>query len=145
MTIGERLKEERERLGFTQPAFAGLAETTKKSQIDYEKDLTQPKAGYLAAIAKVGANIQYIVTGEREAQLSVSLAPDEQLLLDRYRSSSQALKDASIRVLLGGSEGKPSRTVSQVIHGEVGQVNKGSTNTGSITIHMGGDRKPKGE
>lgn len=63
MTIGQRLKEERERLGFTQPAFAELAGTTKKSQIDYEKDLTQPKAGYLASIAKAGADVSYIVTG----------------------------------------------------------------------------------
>jgi len=63
VTIGQRLREERERLGYTQPAFAELAGTTKKSQIDYEKDLTQPKAGYLAAIATVGADINYIVTG----------------------------------------------------------------------------------
>lgn len=64
VSIGARLKEERERLGFTQPAFAELAGTTKKSQIDYEKDLTQPKAGYLAAIAEAGADISYIVTGK---------------------------------------------------------------------------------
>ncbi|WP_228269064.1 XRE family transcriptional regulator [Acinetobacter junii] len=61
--IGARLKEERERLGYTQPAFAELAGTTKKSQIDYEKDSTQPKASYLASIAECGADILYIVTG----------------------------------------------------------------------------------
>lgn len=65
MTIGQRLREERERLGYTQPAFAEFASTTKKSQIDYEKDLTQPKAGYLASIAEAGADISYIVTGKR--------------------------------------------------------------------------------
>ncbi|AYO54934.1 XRE family transcriptional regulator [Acinetobacter wuhouensis] len=65
MTIGQRLKEERERLGFTQPSFAELASTTKKSQIDYEKDLTQPKANYLASIAEAGADVNYIITGKR--------------------------------------------------------------------------------
>lgn len=65
VTIGQRLREERERLGYTQPAFAELASTTKKSQIDYEKDLTQPKAGYLASIAEAGADINYIVTGNK--------------------------------------------------------------------------------
>ncbi len=75
MTIGARLKEERERLGYTQPAFAELAGTTKKSQIDYEKDTTQPKASYFASIAEIGADILYIVTGKslialREAQKS---------------------------------------------------------------------------
>lgn len=65
MTIGQRLREERERLGFTQPSFAEIAGTTKKSQIDYEKDLTQPKANYLASIAEAGADVNYIITGKR--------------------------------------------------------------------------------
>lgn len=65
MSIGQRLREERERLGYTQPVFAELASTTKKSQIDYEKDITQPKASYLADIAQVGADINYIVTGQK--------------------------------------------------------------------------------
>lgn len=68
MSIGQRLREERERLGFTQPAFAEIANTTKKSQIDYEKDITQPKAGYLADIAQAGADINYIVTGQKTSR-----------------------------------------------------------------------------
>lgn len=100
MSIGERLKEERERLGFTQPAFAALAGTTKKSQIDYEKNLTQPKAGYLAAIAEAGADVQYVVTGVRSASV---LDSEEKVLLERYRASTRALKDAALRVLLGGA------------------------------------------
>lgn len=119
MSIGERLREERERLGFTQPSFAGLAETTKKSQIDYEKDLTQPKAGYLAAIAKVGADVQYIVTGVRSG---TGLARDEEELLSRYRSASLELKAAAIGALTAGA--KPSSDgsrKSQVFHGSVGQ------------------------
>lgn len=79
VTIGQRLREERERLGYTQPAFADLAGTTKKSQIDYEKDLTQPKAGYLAAIATAGADIGYIVTGtptKREPNPHLGEGPD---------------------------------------------------------------------
>lgn len=76
MTIGQRLREERERLGYTQPAFAELASTTKKSQIDYEKDLTQPKAGYLASIANAGADINYIVTGHRLKKQKSNLIED---------------------------------------------------------------------
>jgi transcriptional regulator with XRE-family HTH domain len=106
VSIGERLREERERLGFTQPAFAGLAETTKKSQIDYEKDITQPKAGYLAAIAKVGADVQYIVTGVKS---TVALTPDERLLVERYRQSPQPLKDAALRVVLGDGNEQPKQ------------------------------------
>lgn len=97
MTIGARLKEERERLGFTQPAFAGLSETTKKSQIDYEKDLTQPKAGYLAVIAKVGADVQYIVTGVRS---NSALAADEQMLVDGYRALDSATRRRTLAFVL---------------------------------------------
>lgn len=97
MTIGARLKEERERLGFSQPNFSGLAGTTKKSQIDYEKDITQPKAGYLEVIAKVGADIEYIVTGKR----SVGMLPtEEQLILERYRQANQTLKTQILMLLL---------------------------------------------
>lgn len=65
VTIGDRLKEERNRLGMSQPDFAALAGTTKKSQITYEKGV-MPDAAYLAAIAKAGADIQYIVTERRQ-------------------------------------------------------------------------------
>lgn len=76
MTIGQRLKEERERLDFTQTSFAELAGTTKKSQIDYEKDLTQPKANYLASIAEAGADINYIITGIKAIKSQKSDLPD---------------------------------------------------------------------
>lgn len=137
MTIGERLKEERERLGFTQPAFAGLAETTKKSQIDYEKDMTQPKAGYLAAIAKVGADVQYIVTGVR---CLATLSPDESELLERFRSAPLAVKAAAIGALTAGGESQ-SRIAKQVFHGAVGQaVEGGITNSGPTTFNVGRDK-----
>ncbi|MDH4869836.1 XRE family transcriptional regulator [Pseudomonas sp. BN515] len=121
MTIGARLKEERERLGFTQPAFAGVAETTKKSQIDYEKDLTQPKAGYLAAIARLGADVQYIVTGER---CPSSLTPDENELVDCFRCAPLAVKAATLAGLKAGAN-PPSNTEQQ---GARTQVVTGSGN-----------------
>jgi len=64
VTIGNRLKEERARIGMNQPDFAALAGTTKKSQITYEKGV-MPDAAYLAAVAGAGADVQYIVTGVR--------------------------------------------------------------------------------
>lgn len=141
VSIGERLREERERLGFTQPAFAGLAETTKKSQIDYEKDLTQPKAGYLASIAKVGADVQYIVTGVRSA---ATLGQDETDLLERYRSAPLAVKAAAVAALTAGStaEKKAARR-EQVFHGNVGSVTKveGNLDQRGLRISVGKKKK----
>lgn len=134
MTIGARLKEERERLGFTQPAFAGLAETTKKSQIDYEKDLTQPKAGYLAAIAKVGADVQYIVTGIR---CPGALSGDESELVARFRKAPLAVKASALAGLAAGAE-PPSKGAKQVFHGSVGQVVEGPiTNEAGVSFNFG--------
>lgn len=65
MTIGNRLKEERERIAMTQPAFAEYANTTKKTQIDYEKDKTPPKGSYLAKVAELGVDVGYVITGLR--------------------------------------------------------------------------------
>lgn len=85
VTIENRLKEERLRLGFNQPNFAGLAGRTKKTMIDYEKGISSPDAKFLAAIAAVGADVQYILTGIRTTPAQTDLNPREIALLDNYR------------------------------------------------------------
>jgi DNA-binding XRE family transcriptional regulator len=62
---GCRLKEERERLGLSQTAFAALGGASKGSQILYEKGKPCP-SDYLSAIAAHGADVLYILTGRRE-------------------------------------------------------------------------------
>jgi transcriptional regulator with XRE-family HTH domain len=65
MSIGQRLKEERERLNLSQTALAEAAGTTKQTQFAYETDRTPPKASYLAAVAPYGVDVAYVVTGQR--------------------------------------------------------------------------------
>lgn len=64
--IGSRLKEERDRLGLSQTAFAGLASTSKSTQIRYESD---EGAGldvtYLKAIQAAGVDVEYVLTAGR--------------------------------------------------------------------------------
>jgi transcriptional regulator with XRE-family HTH domain len=138
VTIEERLKEERKRLGFNQPDFAALAGKVKKTLIDYEKGVTSPDAKFLASIAAAGADVQYILTGIRS---SAMLVPDERLLLDRYRTSPQELKDAALRVLLNGSQSQPPNA-KFIVHGNIGQ--SVDTQTAShFTIDMRKERKKK--
>ena len=73
MSIGARIKSERERLGYTQEAFAGLGGAAKQSQIAWEQDRTKPNAGVLAAWSDVGADVLYIVTGHRSAGVDMTL------------------------------------------------------------------------
>ena len=65
VSLGERLREERERLGMSQTQFGDLAQVTKKSQMLYEGDQRSPKADYLTAIASQGVDVQYVLTGNR--------------------------------------------------------------------------------
>ncbi len=85
-TIGQRLLEERKRLGFNQTKFAALGGAAKRTIIDWEKDVAYPNAAFLAAIGKAGADVLYIVTGQRSVGV---LPPRESALLDNYRNSDE--------------------------------------------------------
>lgn len=69
MSIGSRLKAERERLGMTQTEFAKIAAdngapgATRQSQAKYEKDLSVPSATYISALATAGVDVLYLLTG----------------------------------------------------------------------------------
>lgn len=67
-TVGERLREERDRLDLSQTAFAELGGVQKRAQINYEKDERHPDAGYLAAIAAANVDVLYVLTGKRMAK-----------------------------------------------------------------------------
>lgn len=101
MTIGERLKEERSRLGFNQTDLAAVGGVGKTTQINYEKGAGSPDAAYLAAIAEQGADVLYIVTGERKPRLGESLSADEAHILDNYRALSAKDQDAVARLTAG--------------------------------------------
>jgi phage repressor protein C with HTH and peptisase S24 domain len=64
-TLGNRLRSEREKLKLNQSEFAKLAGVTKQSQINYESDRRHPDSKYLAAIAKAGIDITFLISGDR--------------------------------------------------------------------------------
>lgn len=96
MGIGDRLKEERERLGFSQTEFAAVAGASKNSQYNYEKGDRSPDADYLAAIADRGVDVLYVVTGERTRQAADSISDDASAFLQVY----EQVDDADRQVLL---------------------------------------------
>lgn len=75
----------------------------KLAQHKYEKGDRIPDAAYLEAIAKVNADIQYIVTGIRS---STALSSDEDDLIQRFRAASLEVKGVIIRALSGDIEQK---------------------------------------
>lgn len=95
LPIGERLKEERERLVLSQTDFAALGGAGRKTQFNYETGERVPDAAYLAAIAAAGADVLYILTGQRGAPIAPALKPDEAALLDNYRHCSTEMQQAA--------------------------------------------------
>ncbi|RGP55989.1 helix-turn-helix domain-containing protein [Pseudomonas abyssi] len=132
-SIGDRIREERDRLGFNQTAFGAIGGVRKQAQLKYEKGERFPGADYLAAIAKVGADVQYIVAGQRA---SSALAADEQEFLGLFRAAPLAVKAAAIGALksAGGQQTnvqKVKKGVGQQFNAGVGTVTSGDiTNAG---------------
>ena len=110
MNISDRLREERERLGLNQVEFGSIGGVKKLAQINYEKGERHPDSAYLAAIAAAGADVLYILTGQRSSAQPAHDAA-EQVLLDSYRRcSSQARQNliqtaALLAAGLSGSAG----------------------------------------
>ncbi|MBI3545909.1 MAG: helix-turn-helix transcriptional regulator [Gammaproteobacteria bacterium] len=113
-----RLREERLRLGLSQVALAKALDVTKWTVINYERTGdggTPIPANSLSACARLGMDVQYILTGMRSSnlgrvadeagsyrvELKVANSPDELKLLEKYRrlkshqrSQAHAILDA---------------------------------------------------
>ncbi len=80
--INSRLKEERTRLGLTQPIFAEFALAKKRTVQDWEKGVSSPTAIQMEALSLKGVDIQYICTGIRSKNLSEIAEQPETLHFD---------------------------------------------------------------
>lgn len=113
--IGERLREERERLGLNQTELGARGGVSRKTQFNYESGERLPDAAYLAKVMDAGVDVLYVVTGNRSrvdppqaappqpgglvnvvstGENPLALTADEAALLDNYRHSSEAGKRA---------------------------------------------------
>lgn len=112
--LGERIREERLRLGLTQDQL-GVA---PKTQRFYESGDRCPDAEYLRRFAEAGADILYIVTGRAGGVLS----PDESALLAGYRAMDDRGR-AMVLAMIGGytHPAAPSLTISGATIGQVVQ------------------------
>ncbi|WP_122767810.1 helix-turn-helix domain-containing protein [Pseudomonas lurida] len=63
--LGERLREERQRLRYTQAAFAAVGGVLANAQHKYEAGLRSPSAVYLARLAEIEVDLLYVLTGRR--------------------------------------------------------------------------------
>lgn len=115
MHIGERIKEERERLGLSQAEFAALADSTRKTLFNWESGAATPNTTALAAWAAHGLDVLYVVTGQRSPSMPAT-DPAEQVLLESYRrcgsQAKQNLIQTAALLSAGLSAGAPMHAVA---------------------------------
>ncbi|MGM9512825.1 XRE family transcriptional regulator [Roseateles sp. DB2] len=64
--IGERLRAERQRLGYAQADFGAAVGVSKTTQFNYEAGDRTPDARYLRKAATLGLDLLHVVTGSKE-------------------------------------------------------------------------------
>jgi len=67
--IGQRLRQERNRLKLSQSALGAIGGVETNAQGNYESGARSPKADYLLRITQAGVDIYYVLTGVRQTQM----------------------------------------------------------------------------
>ncbi|MBI2313553.1 MAG: DUF551 domain-containing protein [Betaproteobacteria bacterium] len=62
-TMGERLRDERKRAGWTQDNLARATHITRRTQVAYETGRRTPRGEYLLAVSEQGLDVQFIISG----------------------------------------------------------------------------------
>jgi transcriptional regulator with XRE-family HTH domain len=97
LNFGDRLTEERKRIGLNQTDFGAVGGVTKTSQVNYESGIRSPDANYWQSIYNIGADVNYILTGVRtligECKTSsdsntLSITKEEEKMITLYRRCS---------------------------------------------------------
>lgn len=101
--FGQRLKDERTRLGLTQPMLAEYVGSAKRTVVDWEQEKSSPTAKQLMAMQGMGVDTHYLLTGQRS--VSIELHADEEMLLDSYRALPKDKKKVALQFFLGGLDG----------------------------------------
>ena len=82
---GNRLKEQRKKLGYTQAQIAEICGVSSRMWGDYERGRSQPKTELFFQFEKAGIDVQYVMHGMQGA------APPEQLALSAGEQAWLAL------------------------------------------------------
>ena len=102
--VGARLQEQRKALGHIQGSFASELGISKRTLASYEAGTSDIGSSVLAVAARLGVDVLYVLTGQLSPLSADSLAPQEDLLLRRYRQlngENQALLERLCGALAG--------------------------------------------
>jgi len=97
--IFSRLKQERERLGLTQPALGDLVGAAKRTVVDWEKGVSSPTAVQLSVLANAGMDVAFVLSGKTLQERAADAAggmPGRLRALREERGLEPVLKVAGV-------------------------------------------------
>lgn len=97
--VGERLREERERLGLSQTDFGVLLGVSRGTQKNYELGSSSLDLRYVTALEEKGVDAGYVLTGKRSTPLGQLFTSTEERLIMQFRSISDDDQKAIRRFL----------------------------------------------
>jgi transcriptional regulator with XRE-family HTH domain len=97
--VGDRLREERERLGLNQTEFGVRLGVSRGTQKNYELGASSLDLRYVSALEEQGADAAYILTGRRSTPIGQLLSAAEEELITQYRSITSFDQEAIRRFL----------------------------------------------
>ena len=122
MTLGSRLKEERERLGLTQARLGALVGAAERTVIEWEKNASSPKGHLLEVMAQVGLDAAYVVTGRRQDRVQESAPRYEMVGSSTDQSQEERVPDWLVlipRYELRASAGTGARMYELELKGDI--------------------------
>ena len=94
-SLGPRLREERIRLGLKMKDMTARLGLSRNMWSRYEKGAV-PGLPVLASCSEYGFDLSFLLTGHRA---QVFMTSEEALLLAKYRTASQAAREAALQAL----------------------------------------------
>ncbi|WP_370590803.1 XRE family transcriptional regulator [Pseudomonas reactans] len=95
--VGERLREERERLGKNQTDFGVSAGVSRGTQKAYELESSSPDVRYLSGLQELGVDVHYVLTGSRVNADLNNLSEVEAAVLGSMRQMSEPDRNVLLR------------------------------------------------
>ena len=144
MTVHARFKDERERLSLSQSKLAEQIGVGKTTVINWEKGASAPDALQLAAFAATGADLLYVLLGERGPVSTLNEA--EEALIDSYRRCKPAARVNLIQTaaLLSAGLGAPGTKKPSTGSVQIGNITQRSDHDGSVQVgYAGGNVRVK--
>lgn len=141
-TVGERVKEERKRLGLSQAELAQACGFNTRAVKAAEGNENWPSGPLLAGMQRMGMDVVYLLSGDR----NTALDPAELTLLTAWRNAEEPVRQM-VMAMLGGI-GLPAaappaqqQTGGAIKARRIGQANSGPVVQTGTTVNMGNKAK----